>query len=240
MSNLRTFRVYPWKGGLLTSAPQSLLPVDSCIQATNVEYITSGLKIKRLGTTRYNGTQSGGAGARTFTAIADFWRHGAALSPTQDFVAAVGTRTYKDDGDGTWDEINAAWGTDASLNTNITVAQGFAVFSNGVDAPRTWDQTTEAALGGTPPTFAYATYHLRRLFVAGIAATPSQVTFSAAGAIATWSGVDSGNLIFDEDDGDRVIGLSKPFHGRLFVFKGPTHGSIHELSGLSPSTFNRT
>ena len=95
-------------------------------------------------------------------------------------------------------------------------------------------------MGGTPPTFSFAAYHLRRLFVAGIAATPSQVTFSAAGAIATWTGVDTGNLVFDEDDGDRVIGLSKPFQGAIYVFKGPSTGSVHELGGLSPATFNRT
>lgn len=222
----------------MTSVPPHMVPADALTTANNIEYDTSGFRKKRLGTARYNTTAI--TGATTVTAIADFWRHGAALAPTQKFVATSGTGIFKDDGDGVWDSLNASWGTAGSLNTNITIAQGYAVFSNGVDAPRTWDQTTEAALGGTPPTFAYATYHLRRLFVAGIAATPSQVNFSAAGNIATWSGSDSSTTTFDEDDGDRVIGLSKPFRGSLYVFKGPTVGSIHELSGLSPATFERT
>ena len=235
---LQTFTVFPATKGLVTSVPPHMIPPDALTTATNIEYDTGGIRKKRLGTARYNATAI--TGSTTVTALADFWRHGATLAPTQDFVCASGTRTFKDDGDGVWDEINAAWGTATNLNTNITIAQGFAVFSNGVDAPRTWDQTTEAALSGSPATFSYAAYHLRRLFIAGISATPSQVNFSAAGAIATWTGVDTGNVIFDEDDGDRVIGLSKPFHGSLYVFKGPTFGGVHELAGLSPSTFNRT
>ena len=228
--------VHPAMGGLDTTKAPTLLAADQLSDALNIEYFTSGARKKRLGSTRYNATAITGTGV--VTALKDFWRYGASLTPTQKFVGHSGTRIVKDDGDGVWDVLNAAWGTGTS-NVCITIAGDYAVFSadNG-DAPRTWDQTTEAAVGGTPPTFAFSSFHLGRLWAAGVAAAPSTPYFSAAGDINTWSGADAGTLpTMDAGDGDRIMGISEPWFGRLYWFKGPNFGSVFEISGSSVSTF---
>jgi len=240
--------VYPATGGLDTTKASTLLEPGQLVRAENIEYDTSGARKKRLGTTRYNSTAvtEGGVGV-AFTAVADYWRHGTSLSPTQKFVATAGTQILKDDGDGAWDQLQSGWGTESS-RANIAIAQGFAVFSNSNnDTPRTWNQSAVADLTSSGnPKFEACVYHLRRLFTigettstAGGDGNPSRSTFSAAGDITDFTGGDTGNFIFDEDDGDRLVGISRPFHNRLYYFKGPNGGSIHELTGATASAFAR-
>lgn len=239
--------VHPWTGGLDTTKAPTLLTPDQLVTATNIEYDTSGARRKRLGTTRYNATQVTAAGSGTaFTAVADFWRFGTSLTATQDVVAHSGTTIYKDDADGVWDSIVTSWGTGTS-RVNITIAQGFAVVSNdNNNIPQTWDQTTAADLNGAgTPRFEACVYHLRRLWTIGEQtatsgnANPSRSTVSAGSDITDFTGTDATSFIFDEDDGDRLNGVSKPFHNRLYFFKGPIVGSIHEVTGTTLSTFQR-
>ena len=240
-TNARPFVVHPARGGLDTTKISTMLGPEDLVVADNIEYDTSGTRRKRLGTARYNATQiTEGGEAITFTDIHDYWRFSTSTGAwTQKFVATGGTQIWKDDIDGTWDSLVTSWGTNTS-NSNIILAQNFAVFCNdNNDTPRTWDQTTVTTLGGTPPNFAFGTYHLRRLFVAGQRANPSQVDYSAAGNIETWGGADTGELIFDDDDGDKIMAISQPFRTRLYVFKGPHRGSIHHITGTTASDFAR-
>jgi len=237
------FVVHPFTAPLdMTSAPTALSP-GGVTRAENAEYVThitqEGRRLsykKRLGTAAYNATAI--SGTPTITAMADFWRHGASLSPAQKFVAHAGTQLWKDDGDGVWDSIGTGWGTSDS-QTTITIAQGYAVFFNGVDDPQTWNQTTLADLHGAPVQYGGGIYHLRRLLMYGDADNPSRVDYTAAGDITDRTGGDTGNFIFDEDDGDRVMGLSRPWRSRVFVFKGPNEGSIHQISGRTPTSFSK-
>ena len=233
------FIVHPARGGLDTTTPPTLLQADQLVIADNCEYGISGSRLKRLGTTRYNTTTLGAN--VTISAVADFWRHGTCLEGSQQFVAHAGTQLYKDDGDGVWDAIDAtlAWGSNGD-ETGIVIAQGYAVFSNGVDIPKRWDQTKIADLATGAPYFSYAAYHLRRLWAFGYAANPSQVWYSAAGNITDFTGSDTGTLIFEEDDGDRVMGCSQPWQNRLYIFKGPNIGSVWNVSGTSVNTFTKT
>ena len=240
------FIVHPFTAGLDTQAAATFVAPGGLTIAENIEYVlhfapgqTPRVSLrKRLGTARYNAATTGATDV--FTSVADYWRHGASLSPTQKFVACVADKIVKDDGDGIWDELlGTGFGSNTAL-TDITIAEGLAIFSNNANqAPRSWDQTTFQALAGTPPNFSASVYHLRRLFGIGIPATPSQCTYSAAGGVTTWSGADSGNFIFDEDDGDRLIGVSEPFFKRLYFFKGPHKGSIHTISGTTMATFTK-
>lgn len=238
------FLVHPALGGLDATTASTVLGLirpDALTIAENITYDVSGARKKRPGTDRYNTTAVTESGTGVpFTALRDFWRFGTSRTATQKFVATAGTQILKDDGDGVWDQLLSGWGA-STAQACITTGQGFAVFSttNGTDAPQSWDGTTFQALAGTPPTFAFSTYHQRRLWAAGIAATMSQITYSAAGGIETWSGGDSSNLILDEDDGDQVIGLSKTFRKRLYAFKGPNVGSVWEIDGTSVSTYTR-
>jgi len=211
--------------------------------ADNIEYVTSGARKKRLGTARYNSTVI--SGTPTVTSMLDFWRYGTSLTPTQKFVISAGTDIYKDDGDGVWDSLSASWGSNAA-NVHSLIAQGYAVLMNDLnEAPQKWDQTTLSNLTSSAYKFSAASYHLRRLWACGEStavtgnANPSRAICSAAGDITDFSGADTTPFILDEDDGDRIIGVSRTFRGRLYFFKGPNVGSVHEIDGLKLSEFTR-
>ena len=238
------FIVHPAKGGLDTTTPATLLQPDQLVIADNCEYGIAGSRSKRLGTTRYNATQATSSVETSVTicALADFWRHGTCLDATQQFLMHAGRVLWKDDGDGVWDAMDSTaptWG-DGGSKTGITIGQGYAVFSNGVDIPKKWDQATLSDLSAGAPYFSYSAYHLRRLWVFGYPSSPSQVWYTAAGDITDFTGSDSGTILFDEDDGDRVMGLSQPWQGRLYVFKGPNLGSVWNLSGTTVNSFTKT
>lgn len=243
-SESRALIIYPFIGGMDSTTNPSLVPPGKPVLVENGEYVVGqtpqpvvSIK-KRLGTTKYNA--SAVTGTPAFTALSDFWRHGATLSPTQKFVGCVGDLIVKDDGDGVWDTLLASGFGSSDAISNITIAQGYAVISNNEnDAPRLWDQTTLSTLGGTPPNFSASVYHLRRLWTVGDPAQPSRTQYSAAGNIADWSGADTGNIVFDEDDGDRLMGVSQPLRGRLYFLKGPNTGAVHEIAGSTPTTFTR-
>ncbi|MBI3938175.1 MAG: hypothetical protein HY323_14450 [Betaproteobacteria bacterium] len=237
------FIVHPAKGGLDTSTPPTLLKPDQLVLAENCVYGISGSRAKRPGTARHNATglvNADGTPA-TVTGLADFWRFGTCLDASQYLVGHAGNTLRKDQGAGTWAAIdsNLAWGTSGS-ETTITIAQGYAVFANGIDIPKKWDQTTLDNLSSGAPYFSFAAYHLRRLWVGGYAAAPSTLWYTAAGDITDFTGTDTGTLILDEDDGDRIMGLSPPWQGRLYAFKGPNVGSVWNVSGTTVSSFTKT
>lgn len=244
-SRLQSFIINPIAGKLEMTIAPALVPMGSYVLADNIEYDAAGSKRKRLGTNRAHATAITGS---TLAAVSEFWRYGTALTGIQKFVACSGTQLVKDDGDGVWDVIQSGWGT-TSADCNLTIAQGFIVAANDRvdDAPLKWDQTTVTTLATTShPKFTACVYHLRRLWTMGErssptggAANPSRTNYCAAGDITDWVGADAGSLIFDEDDGDRIMGISQPFFNRLYVFKGPNRGSVHEVSGTTVSTFAR-
>lgn len=237
-SKVEALVALPSQAGLNSSAPPTYLGPDELTIADNVLYGLNAERMKRKGFAR--GNTSALVAAANVTAMADFWRFGTSLTPTQKQLACAGGSIFSSaDGFATSTNIGA-FGNNGSLITNILTAQGFAVFSDGVNTPKKWDQTTLTALdggSGTAPLFTAATYHLSRLFAIGIAATPSAFQVTAGGDITTWTGADTlGAPNLDQDDGDALLGISKPFHKRLYIFKGPNFGSIHEISGNTLST----
>ena len=228
----------PSQAGLKSAAPATFLAPDELSVCENISFGLNAERKKRLGTTRYNTSTI--SGTANIVALGDFWRFGTSLTPTQKFVAAANGQLYQSPGDGTWTSILNPFGSNTSLITNITVAQGYAVFSDGSSVPQKYDQTAVTALdggAGTAPRFTAASYHLARLFVVGTAAHPSGFDVSAGGDITLWTGGDVLlNASLDPDDGDACIGISRTFHKRLYIFKGPNFGSIHEISGNTLST----
>lgn len=228
----------PARSGLKSAAPATFLEPDELSVCENISFGLNAERKKRLGTTRYNAATIG-AGANV-VALQDFWRFGTSLTPTQKFVAAANGQLWQSPGDGTWTSILNPFGSNTSLITNIVIGQGFAVFSDGVSIPQKYDQAAVTALdggAGTAPRFTAAAYHLSRLFTVGTAAHPSAFDVSAGGDITLWAGADVLlNVPLDNDDGDALIGISRTFHKRIYMFKGPTFGSIHEISGNTLST----
>lgn len=237
------FIVHPAGGGLDTVTPPTLLPADALVDATNVEFFNPGSRRKRLGTRYYNNIpETDGAGlVVTFRAMADYWRHGNSLTPQQLFVATGGNKVMIPDVN-SWQDVYTGWGSNGA-HSQVTIAKEYAVISNDLgQVPLKYDRTTVSALcpdEDCVPHFSISTYHLRRLFAAGVAETPSTVYYSAASDITDWIGEDAGSLVLDDGDGDRVVGLSKPFRDCIYIFKGPNTGSIHQISGRTIKQLSR-
>jgi hypothetical protein len=245
--------VHPFSSPLDSTSAPTAVPVGGVTGLDNGEYVISqsgqGLRYsirKRLGTARYNSTA---ISTSTFTAIQDFWRYGGTLSPTQRFLACAGGGIYKDDGDAIWDLLGSGFGSD-DAESYITTAGDYAVFSNDANqAAKKYDGTTLSDLTSSGnPKFLGSVYHLQRLWTFGEQTTasgignpdPSRCTISAAGDITDFTGADTGNLLFGSGDGDILKGISQPFRGRLYFFKGPNHGSIWEVQGNTLATFQRS
>lgn len=242
----------PALGGLDTATDSLLLQPTDLSVFTNGEYEQHGGRFKRGGTTRYNPVTITLSGTNaTISAMADYWRFGTGSTPTQKFVITAATHSgvatlstgaiYAGDATGSLTLLKAPWGG-AGRQTSIQIAQGLAIMSDGVDTVQSYDQATVATLSICMPIFSACKYHLRRLFYYGVYGSitaSSSVGYTAAGNIADATGSDAGAFIFDEDDGDRVVGLSEPWRERLLVFKGPTRGSVHQIGGTSPITFTK-
>lgn len=237
----------PPKGGLDTATDSILLDPTQLSIASNSEYEQHGGRFRRGGTARYNSVQATLSGtAATISAMADFWLFAtSSQNATQKFVIVASTQSagaiYSGAADGSLTLLKAPWGA-AGRRTSIRIAQGLAVISDGVDTVQAWDQSTIATLSVCLPAFETCVYHLRRLFYWGVSATvtsSSSVAYTAAGNIADTTGSDSGTFIFDENDGDRVIGVSEPWRERLLIFKGPNKGSVHQIGGTTPTTFTK-
>lgn len=234
----------PSQSGLNSSAPGTYLAQDELSVAENITYGLNAERKKRPGFTRYNGTS---IGAFNVNALADFWRYdGVTLNPQQLFVATAGGQIWSSVGNGEWGS-EASFGSDGSLTTNILIAGGFAVFSDGVNTPKKFDMTDVTDLGtstgpfagGAPPNFTAGSYHLSRIFAVGIPDNPSGFQVSAGGDVTVWSGTDTLTTTLDKDDGDAIVGISRPFHKRVYMFKGPNYGSIHEIAGNTLGTLER-
>lgn len=151
-----------------------------------------------------------------------------------------------------------AWrlGTDA---TEIAVELGQISLSISTGVESTWTMTefegysivatddinvrphfiTPSTLAATPlvsgePDFAMSVVYAGRLWVAGNQSNPSRLYYSDVNDPT--GGYSSNLLDIDPFDGSEITALVV-FRGTLFIFKGPTDGSIYTLSGKTPSTF---
>ena len=218
------------------AAPQNgLLAMPFLLSADNLLYELDGGPHKIGGSTRLNSTQvTEAAVAKTFHGIFDFWTQGTGGTETQKRVAYVGTRLMKEDVDGTWDELNT--GLEDNKEPAFTVFNDDLIWSSDstVDVPKTWNGSESAMpdLGGSPPNFSFAVPHKNRMWAAGVASNPSRLYYANTLLHEDWSG--GGSIDIDPSDGDRIVGL-RSHKNELLVFKGPNKGSIHRITGSSPS-----
>lgn len=249
------FSLHPALGGLDISSDPSVLDPNFLTQAYNLEYLEGGQRRKRGGTTVYStGATSTGTGAflpavstpQPVRALADFWTYGASLTPTQQIVSVAGNSIFGSTGDGLWAPVTTAssFGSTGSMNTSIILAGGFAVCNDPAGSTLPVCVTSSLGLkqfnssGNTSlPIYTGGSYHLNRLFTGGLSTAPSSVNFTAANNIFDSTGTDSGGFTVAAGDGDQVMGLSRPFYGSVYVWKGPQFGSVWQISGNTPSAF---
>lgn len=217
--DLGTFVIVP-------TGPRS--PIPFLQDAENIVYELDGGFRKAPGATKLNATALE-AGAAV-TGIYDFW----SKTGTQKRVIHVGTTIKKDDADGSFTDIFTGLTADAIPNYSQLDDLVIIASDASADVPRSYDGTTAQILAGSPPNFSFSTVHLGRVWASGVSTNPSRVYFSSYLNPIGWSGVGSGFLDIDPDDGDSVKAIIS--HNRdLFVFKGPYKGSIHRITGSSPT-----
>jgi hypothetical protein len=204
--------------------------------AENMIMDTSGGRKKRGQQTYYN--SSAITSTPTISGVWEFWKSGVAGSPTQKLVAHTSAgKFYRDDMDGTWDEIGTGFESSKIPDATVFGDKIILTTSSTSDAPQYWDQTTFGALAGSPPNFNWSFVHRGRLLVGGIAATPHRIQYSQALDPTTWSGVGTGYIDIDPNDGDEkgVVGAIS-FGGEAFIFK---HNSTHRLVGSGPEDWTK-
>lgn len=93
---------------------------------------------------------------------------------------------------------------------------------------------TYTHLASGEPNFSIMTTYAGRMWAAGDAANPSRLYYSNLNDPT--QGYASNFFDIDPFEGSEITALVM-FRDTLFIFKGPLDGSIHTLSGKTPSTF---
>lgn len=239
----RLFLTHRFRGGwatdfgptVYTSPQQGIIQIPFLTDAKNVIYELNGGVRTMPGTIKVNSSTLGAS--NVVTGIYDYWRQGVSGSPIQKLVAHVDTRVVACSlSDGIFSNIGTGL-TNGAIPSYSTFDDLLIIASDG-DVPKSWDQSTFQNLAGSPPNFTFSTSHANRQWAAGVAANPSRLYYSGSLDPEDWTGGTSGSIDIDPSDGDSIVGLAS-FRDELIVFKGPYKGSIHRISGTSPSTFAR-
>lgn len=169
------------------------------------------------------------------TGVFDYWRQGTAGSPSRRRVVHCGTKVLADTDDASF-TTTLGTGLESGKVPSYFTFDDLLIFSSDstVDVPRSWDQTTAQNLAGSPPRFSFGVAHKNRAWAAGVYTTPSRLHYSANTDPEDWTGAGSGSIDIDPNDGDIITGLVS-HKDELWVFKGPNKGSIHRITGSSPT-----
>jgi hypothetical protein len=216
-----------------------LINVPWLVNAENIIYLLDG-GVRKVGGTEKLNSSALESGANVM-GLFDYWRLGTGGSPSQKRVVHVGTKIKKDDADGSFSDIFTGL-TAGAIPCYATYDDDLIIMSSAAgDVPKHWDQTTPKNLGTNTPDCAFGVTHKSRFWMSGNVAVPSRLYYSMAlpdGADGDWNDGTAGFLDIDPGDGDGITGLAS-HKDELWVFKGPYQGSIHRITGSSPSDFAR-
>ncbi len=226
-------------GPTVHAAPNgNVMDLPYLIDAENIIYELNGGCHTMPGTAKLNSAPLGASS--TVKGIYDYWRQGTIGSPSQRVVAHVDTRVVACSvSDGIFSTIGTGFISGAV--PSYATFDDLLILSNdaSADVPKSWDQTTFQSLAGSPPNFSFSVNHKNRQWAAGDLANPSRLYYSDNLNPESWIGATSGSIDIDPSDGDAVVGIAS-FKNELVVFKGPYKGSIHRITGSSPTDFART
>ena len=169
------------------------------------------------------------------TGLMDYWRQGTGGSPARRRVIHAGTKVLADADDGAFSNTLFTGLESGKVPSYFTFDDLLIISSDSTtDVPRSWDQTTAQNLAGTPPRFSFGCAHKNRAWAAGNYSAPSRLYYSVNTDPEDWAGSGSGSIDIDPNDGDIITGIAS-HKDELWVFKGPNKGSIHRITGSSPT-----
>jgi hypothetical protein len=180
------------------------------------------------------GNSSAVASGAAVTGVYDYWRQGTGGSPARRRILHAGTVAMADNDDFSYANIFTGLALNA-VPSYCTFDDLLLISSDAAaDTPKSWDQTTAQDLAGSPPRFSFCVAHKNRAWAAGNYSAPSRLYYSANTDPEDWVGAGSGSIDIDPSDGDMITGLVS-HKDELIVFKGPNKGSIHRITGSSPT-----
>ena len=218
-------------GPTIDSAPDGngLFVIPYLLQAENCFFELDGGPHKEYGTAFLN---ESAISAHAIKGIYDLWLD----ADTQHRIVAINDKVYKDDADGSFDQLTT--GLVAGAVPNFNAFDDLLIFANDAvaDVPKSWDGTTWQNLAGTPPNFSFSVNHVGHVFAAGDKVNKSKLSWCVPFDPEDWTGSGSGDIFIDPNDGDEITGIMS-YKQRLLVFKGPNKGSIHLITGTSSDNF---
>ena len=209
----------------------NIIPVPWLVLVENVVYNFDGWPQKMPGASNVNSTATGAA--HHVNGLFDYWRSGSGATAVQQRIVYSDTQIYSESA-GVLTSIKT--GLEASMMPWFEVMNDVLVIatSSSTDVPMTWNQTTFANLGGSPPNFDFHVEHKGRMWAAGVDANKSRLYYTVSGNQADWTGSGSGSIDVTPDDGDVITGL-RSHNNELVGFKGPNKGAILRITGSSPT-----
>lgn len=211
----------------------NLVSVPWLVEAQNLVYSADGWLRKMPGASNVNTTATGASD--NVMGIFDYHRSTASGDPVQRVVVYADTQIYSwTPGETTLTSI--ATGRVADVMPAFEIMNDVLVLAetSTTDVPATWNQTTFANLGGSPPNFSFHIQHKDRMWAAGVDSNKSRLYYTVLSNQADWTGTGSGSIDISPDDGDVITGLAS-HKNRLVVFKGPNRGRIIFITGSAPT-----
>ena len=211
-----------WSRGVVRDAPRDAIPENALFDSTDFFLHEPGLLFKRGGTSNAGPALTAAVYAATVTFVP---------FPAGSQVISIGDN-------GHMYKVTAATTTDVStlgagfppvqspvLRTGATSLLVIPA-SNGTTAPKQYDGTTVANLGGTPPAGKYGCVYKSRMVLAGTSANPQRIFFSPTPDITTtW---DTTNSWIDADYA--VTGLAA-LSNAIIIF---SQGHVERITGSTP------
>lgn len=213
--------------------------VPFLVDAENLVYTLDG-GTKKMGGTEIVTQATINSASTVIRGGFEYVDQGTTGSVSRHRVVYANTAVYKDDADGDFSSTLFT-GLEAGKVPHFSQFDDFMIFATDseTDVPKSWDGTTAQSLAGSPPNFAFSIPHQNRQWAAGVRSAPSTLYYSVNVDPEDWTGSGSGTISIDPDDGDEIRAIAS-YKNELWVFKGPTKGSIHRITGTSPSDFART
>lgn len=235
--------LYPWSGGLQTSADPIIMDPNNLTVADNIVFTTSGSRRKRGGQARYN-TTSISTAAFNVVYFTPYWS--TVSSAKRERFVALGDngKVYRSvPGSGTWQSFSTlTLSVSHGGVTSDVMNEDLILGIQGSGVPKVWDnQNTAANLvamtassGSLPFSSAWIVKSfIERLFVAGDPAFPDRLYVSKAGDYQKWTasatagtaitldiGIGDGDpsgitAIFPGTGGNRILYVAK--RNRLYA-----------------------
>lgn len=250
MRNFQYLTLYPWQGGLNTAQDPIVLDPQQLQIADNIVFTTQKSRKKRGGQAHLNSVSiKVGTVTQNIIWDSDYWSNVSSAKRQYLVCASAEGNVFRSPTGVTWNKFNTATLTLALGGITSTVFnEDMIIATSKVLPPRKWDNQNTSSnlvtLGGSPPAGNIVQSVQNRVWLAGNAANPDRLYYSAVTNHEAWTatsslGTTSGFIDVFPGDGDSD-GITAIFpelkQGGVYVAKR-TKIYFIDTSELSPANW---